>query len=96
MKRAEVETIVKEFGFEGVEDTYSHKENGMIYTFPRSGGYGSIIIDGVDLFVNDWAYLRIEIDDYSLVARLYHDHAYVGCIVYAWTEIDEFMLKKGF
>lgn len=94
MKREEVETIVKEFGFEG--QAVKGDENKIIYTFPRSGGYGSIIINGDDLFVNDWEYLKIEIDDWGIVARLYYDIHYIGCKVYSFRDVECFMMKKGF
>ena len=94
MKRVEVESIVKEFGFEG-QAVEKAEENKVDYTFSRSGGYGSIIINGADLYVNDWGYLRIEIDDYGIVARLYHDIHYIGCMVYSWDDVKSFVLQKG-
>ena len=93
MKRAEVETIVKEFGFEGKD--FNKMENGILYSFPRSGGYGSIIINGADLYINDWEYLKIEIDDYGITVRMYHDIHYIGCMVYSWDDVKSFVLQKG-
>ena len=95
MERAEVESIVKEFGFEG-RAVVDDRENKVVYSPPRKGQYGSIIINGADIFVNDWAYLKIEIDDYGIVARLYYDIHYIGCTVYSWEDVECFMLKKGF
>lgn len=95
MEREEIESIVKHFGFEGTEINAMHKENGIRYTFPRSGGYGSVIINGVDIFINDWEYLKIEIDDYGIVVRMYYDIHYIGCVVYSYDDIKCFVLKKG-
>lgn len=95
MKREEVESMVKEFGFEG-QAVEKAEENKVVYSFPRSGGYGSIIINGADLFVNDWTYLKIEIDNYGIVARLYYDIHYIGCRVYSWEDVECFRMKKGF
>lgn len=93
MERAEAEKTLIDFGFEGQEN---HKEDGITYSFPRSGQYGSIIINGADLFVNDWKYLKIEIDDYGIVARLYYDIHYIGCTVYSWDDVECFRMKKGY
>ena len=96
MDRREAEEIIKEYGFVEKEcGENSHKENGVIYSFPRSGQYGSIIINDVDLFVNNWKYSRIEVDDSCLVIRLYYDDHYIGCIVKVWNEIDDFEIRKG-
>ena len=95
MNRTEAETILKEFGFVG-KTGGNTKEDEMVYTIPNERGYGSVILNGTDLFVNEWGYLRVEIDNYGITIRLYCDIHYIGCIVESWEDVEKLELSKGF
>lgn len=94
MNRTEVEAKLKEFGFvsKAGDDT---KQDETVYTMPNERGYGSVILNGTDLFVNEWRYMRVEIDNYGIIIRLYCDIHYIGCILESWNNVEKFELRKG-
>ena len=92
MDRVTVEEMIKNFGSGSPE--FSKKgcviyETGTKYDDPLD-----VIINGTNLYVDDRAYLKFEVDDWGLVIRLYYGSHYISAIVNQWEDIKEFNIDN--
>ena len=99
MNRETVEKMIREFGsgspeFKGRLFEARHKENCIIYqTEQKYGDPLNVIINGVSLYADNRHYLKLEVDDWGLVVRLYYEHHYVGCVVENWEDLNSFRFR---
>lgn len=98
MDRVTVEEMIKNFGSGSPEFKYRQleesKKDCVIYeTGTKYDDPLNVIINGTNLYVDDRAYLKFEVDDWGLVIRLYYEYTYLGCITKAWEDIKIFEIE---
>lgn len=99
MDRVTVEEMIKNFGSGSPEFKYRQLEESkkgcVIYeTGTKYDDPLDVIINGTNLYVDDRAYLKFEVDDWGLVIRLYYDSNYISAIVNHWEDINEFKIGR--
>ena len=88
MDQESILEILESNGFQGRKEC-GFKEDCTVY---EQENYDSldIIINGVDLYIHNCNYVKVEVDAWGLCIRLYYDYNYIGCITNAWEDIKEF------